>query len=104
NQDPIHLQGPDVKVLNCIDQQQCRTLGMFPSEYHNCTPIQSAATAVGTDFLSIQRPSSDLDSEDQFAEVQAFYHLNRAYEFFRELGFTDLAMRPLSAIVNERLP
>jgi hypothetical protein len=102
-QDPtVHLQGPDVKVLNCVDQQQCQTTQL--GSVHVCSQIQSAGTTVGGDYLTIARPGSDLDGEDQFAEVQMFYHVNRVYEFFRGFGFTDLADRPLTAVVNERLP
>jgi MYXO-CTERM domain-containing protein len=54
--------------------------------------------------LAIQRPAADTDGEDAFAEVQMFYHVNRVYEFFRTFGFTNLETRPLTAVVNQRLP
>ncbi len=101
-QDPVRLQGPDVKVLNCLDQMQCQDL--MGLSLHSCTHVQGAQATAAGDFLSIQRPASDLDGEDQFAEVQMFFHVNRVSEFFRDLGFGGLDDQPLTAIVNQRIP
>ncbi len=105
-QNPVFLQGADVKVMNCLERHQCTDLdfGGNTVSVHTCTIVQNQQGDASGNFLSVQRPASDLDGEDAFAEVQMFYHVNQIYEFFRSFGFTNLVDRPLLAVTNLRTP
>ncbi|HWN68555.1 MAG TPA: hypothetical protein VNM90_13035, partial [Haliangium sp.] len=96
------LTNADVKVQNCLDRKGCRDFG--DGSYHFCDfEATAAADQAGhyTDYVF----ESDTDAEDEFAEVQMFYHVNKALAVARGLGgFDNLDARPLTAVVNFRMP
>jgi hypothetical protein len=102
------LAGPDIEVFNCVDRRTC---GDFPvgdetRSVHRCELEAVAATGPDGDFLAIDRPASDVDPTDSFAEIQMYFHTTKAYAAFREmLGDPDFVLdaRPLTAIANLRL-
>ena len=101
------LENADVGIQNCIDNKNCLpvevpVLGSINA--HFCDRIPVAAPNEDGDFTDYVF-ESDTAPEDEFAEVQMFYHVNKVYEVARGLGgFTDLVNKPLTAIVNLRIP
>lgn len=96
------LANADVSVTNCIDNRGCRRIG--GDSYHFCDLAAQARADGGGNFTAYTF-GDDLEPEDAFAEVQMFYHVNRAYEVARSLGgFDSTNARPLTAIVNFRAP
>jgi LPXTG-motif cell wall-anchored protein len=100
------LSGPDVVVRNCVDKRTCMPVdfGGQQLSLHFCEGVQTATLGNDGTFLHIDRPALDTEPEDQFAETQMFFHVNKVYGLFRTFGLTDLNERPLSAMVNMRIP
>ena len=101
------LVGPDIVGSNCIDNRACQTItyGGMNLSVHACDMVSHAtADPANRNFLAIMRPPSDLAPEDDFAEVQMFYHATRAHSFFEGLGLTALSQRPMRAVANLRIP
>lgn len=99
------LEGPDMVVKNCIDNKNC-TPFMTPFgtlDVHFCDIVPVATADGDGDFLHYTFPGHTTP-EDEFSEVQMYYHTTKAYSFFRSLGFTSLAARPMTAVVNLRVP
>jgi hypothetical protein len=96
------LLNADLEVQNCIDRNGCRSFG--DSSYHFCDFEATAAADQAGNYTGYVF-ESDTSVEDEFAEVQMFYHVNKALAVARSLGgFDDLDAKPLSAVVNFRLP
>jgi hypothetical protein len=96
------LSNADVKVQNCVDRNGCRSFG--PDSYHFCD-FEATAAADQAGHYTGYVFESDTDVDDEFAEVQMFYHVNKALAVARGLGgFDNLDARPLAAVVNFRLP
>jgi hypothetical protein len=96
------LANTDVEVQNCVDRKGCRSFG--DSSYHFCD-FEATAAADQAGHYTGYVFESDTDAEDEFAEVQMFYHVNKALAVARGLGgFDNLDARPLAAVVNFRLP
>jgi uncharacterized protein (TIGR03382 family) len=101
-----------VKAINCLDNHHTTrvTASGFTLDIHTCDEIHKARADANFDFLLDPDDTSAARTEDAFAEVQMFYHVNKIYDFFRSLGFDTLipsvAGRPaqLQATVNFRLP
>ena len=93
------LANADVAALNCLDAGTC--VQVTPGAYlHSCEPTALASTNVDgnfTDHVYI----SDTHPEDSFAEVQAFYHVERGLTRAQQLGgFDGLSGDPLRVVVN----
>lgn len=96
------LRNADVVVQNCLDRNGCRSIS--GGSYHFCD-VESTAAADQAGHFTDYTFESDTAAEDAFAEVQMFYHVNRAFEVARGLGgFDGVDARPLTAVVNFRLP
>jgi MYXO-CTERM domain-containing protein len=96
------LENVDILARNCIDTMACpvQVGTMF---FRRCA-IEPKALADGNfDFL-YARPAVDTAPEDEFGEVQMFYHADRVLQKFRDLGFVDLRQKPMEVIVNYREP
>ena len=107
-QDATQLEDPDIHVKNCPDNDTCISVnaGAFNVEIAMCDP-QAMATAVNGSFAHIERPTLDTDVDDEFAEVQMYYHVRKVYDFVRELyGDPNLKLDawPLTAVTNFRVP
>ena len=101
------LVNADVAVVNCIDNKNCFEItipGVGLVNVYFCDQIPAATTNADGDFTDYWFVS-DNEPEDEFAEVQMFYHVNKVYAVARSLGgFTDLNEKPLAAMVNFRMP
>jgi hypothetical protein len=101
------LGNQDIATGNCIDNNNCRPVELFPGlpfDIHWCDDAPTAAANAAGDFTD-HVFVSDTELDDAFSEIQMFYHVNKAYEVARSLGgFTNLSARPLGAIVNFRAP
>ena len=96
------LANADVVVRNCIDTNSCRDID--GSSVHFCDDV-ATATANGSGHFTDYVFESDTETEDAFAEVQMFYHVNKVYEKARSLGgFEVTDAQPLTALVNFRAP
>ncbi|MEP7125831.1 MAG: MYXO-CTERM sorting domain-containing protein [Byssovorax sp.] len=100
------LQNSLVQSQNCIDKKTVKDISFmgFPVAVHTCDLLQTALPDAGGDFLDA--PGMDKDPEDSFSEISMFYHVNRAYDFFR--GF-DAKLdvnggMPIPTVSNLRLP
>lgn len=103
----VTLDSADLTVRSCVDSRMCRKMATPLGEFDVlwCDEAQLAASDGPTgDFLAITRPAADTAVDDAFAEVQMFWHVSRIYDYFRDLGFDTLPERPLSAVVNFRIP
>ncbi len=101
------LVNADVLVQNCVDNNGCQQVdvpGVGQVNVHFCDRVPTASTTAGGDFTEYVF-RSDTEPEDAFSEVQMFYHVNKVYGVARALGgFSDLTQKPLTAIVNMRIP
>jgi MYXO-CTERM domain-containing protein len=77
------LQNDLVRSLNCIDTNKTKKFNVMGEtiDIHICELLQIAAPT-GGDYLSIA-PAADTAADDAFSELSMFYHVNRAYSFFR---------------------
>lgn len=96
------LQNELVVSKNCIDQKH--TISFMGFTVHSCDLLQTATPDANGDYLA--PPGTDTDPEDPFSEVSMFYHVNRAYDFFR--AFDDKldvnAGQPIPTVSNLRIP
>jgi hypothetical protein len=100
--DSTNLTNLDVDVQNCIDRSGCRDFA--GARYHFCD-FEATAAADQAGHYTEYVYESDTAADDGFAEVQMFYHVNKAFAVARGLGgFDSLAAQPLQAVVNFRLP
>ncbi len=98
------LGNADVTTGNCIDNNDCREFAGLGIDVHWCTTSPVATTNAQDDFTNYVYVG-DTEIDDEFAEVQMFYHVNKVYALARTLGgFTNLNARPLDAFVNFQLP
>lgn len=99
------LVNEDIATNNCIDNNGCRDVQVLLTvSVHWCDDDPIATTNKTDDFRDHQF-TNETDPDDTFAEVQMFYHLNKAFDVARSMGgFTDLNAKPLSAAVNFKLP
>jgi hypothetical protein len=87
------LENDRVIAVNCIDRHHTIRVSMGSSLYniHVCDEIHKAEADQALDFLYDPPPeSSPARLEDEFAEVQVFYHINKIYDFFQSLGFETM--------------
>ncbi|MFO0760882.1 MAG: MYXO-CTERM sorting domain-containing protein [Byssovorax sp.] len=102
--DKMTLDNERVQSLTCIDKHSLKSIPGFPIKIHSCDLLQIAAPDANGDYPI--PPGGDTDPEDAFAEVSMFYHVNRAYDFFR--GYDDKldvnAGTPIPTVSNLRLP
>jgi hypothetical protein len=107
------LENDRVMAVNCIDRHHTLrvAIGSRLFNFHVCDEIHKAEADRGLDFL-YDPPSANSPErlEDEFAEVQAFYHINKIYDFMGSLGFDTLVPstrgqpKQLWATVNYRPP
>lgn len=91
------LDDGEISVASCVDRNVCQEgLG------HACVP-EVLATPNGAGDYTDHVYKSDVDPEDGFSEVSAYYHVRRAYDTARSLGFTTL-QAPLQVMVNATDP
>jgi Zn-dependent metalloprotease len=83
-------QNADIVSYNCVDNG---TLKLTKSQHgglrvtHICDLMQAQPDTNG-DFLQYDRAANDAWGDD-FSELQAFYHANKAYEYFRSFDGND---------------
>jgi MYXO-CTERM domain-containing protein len=100
------LQNQLVQSQNCIDKKTVKDISFmgFPVQVHTCDLLQTAVPDATGDYSN--PPAMDKDPEDSFSEISMFYHVNRAYDFFR--GFDSKldvnAGTPIPTVSNLRLP
>jgi MYXO-CTERM domain-containing protein len=100
------LQNNLVQSQNCIDKKSVKDVSVmgFNLQVHTCDLLQTAIPDAAGDFSN--PPAMDKDPEDAFSEISMFYHVNRAYDFFR--GFDPKldvnGGAPIPTISNLRLP
>jgi MYXO-CTERM domain-containing protein len=96
------LQNALVVSKNCIDQKHTATI--MGLSVHVCDLLQTATPDANGDFLD--PPGADTAPEDTFSEIEMFYHVNRAYDFFRTFASKlDVnAGQPIPTISNLRIP
>ncbi len=100
----LTLENPRVKALNCVDNKAVKSINIgLTINVHVCDLEQLAAPDTNGDFL-YDPPAADLTPEDEFSEVQIFFHTTKAYAYFEGVGMTDLATKPLPAVANLMLP
>jgi uncharacterized protein (TIGR03382 family) len=108
----VSLETSLVKALNCVDNHTTTqvTVQGFTVNVHLCEELHKARADGSYDFLFDPTETSPARDEDEFAEVQMFYHVNRIYDFYKSLGFTQLidstTQQPgqIQATVNFRIP
>lgn len=102
------LSDDEVSVLNCIDERTCQPVltARGVRSVHHCELVPIARATAGGDFRGIAPPADDTDTEDAFAEVQAYAHVKTALAAFRTwFGDPDFRLaNPLSVVVNMRPP
>lgn len=100
------LEDADMVVKNCVDKQTCMPVnyGGMMVNVHFCEMEATATADASGDFTAYTRPATDTEPEDEFSEVQMYYHTTKVYERFRTWGFVDLNAKPMTAIVNLRIP
>ncbi|MEZ4221623.1 MAG: MYXO-CTERM sorting domain-containing protein [Polyangiaceae bacterium] len=99
-----HLENERVKALNCIDNKAVKQINFGVTiSVHTCDLEQRATADAGGDFL-YDPPPQALTPEDEFSEVQIFFHTNKAYAYFTALGMSDLTTKPLPAVANLMMP
>jgi MYXO-CTERM domain-containing protein len=98
-----HLDGPDILGRNCIDNSDCPIVTPLGNVRWCDVQPKAAPTDPAGDF-DYSRPAADTAPEDEFSEVQMYYHTTVALDRFRQLGFTNLSQRPMTAVVNVRIP
>jgi Zn-dependent metalloprotease len=94
------LRNADFVTLNCIDRNTC-PLRSGTTRIHFCETEPKAMADANGDFL-YDRPASDGEPEDEFSEVQMFYHTSRTMQMFRSLGLEALRSPPMNVYMNVR--
>ncbi|MBI4511308.1 MAG: hypothetical protein HY698_16865 [Deltaproteobacteria bacterium] len=98
----------DIVVQNCIDERKCRkvSFGGFNGSIHSCTFKPTVTTNEEGNFLHVTRPTNEKEPEDQFAEVQMYYHVSKIYSAFRGWIGPEFKLKdaPITAIVNAKIP
>ncbi len=97
------LANADIVALNCVDRSTC-PLVLSPTQNARWCETVPLAAADGSGDFFYDRPADDAALEDEFSEVQMYFHATRGLAHFRELGFTSLSSSPMQAIVNLRVP
>ena len=102
------LENPFIQSHNCVDQKTVKNVdfGGFPLSVHVCEMAQLASANEAGDFLyePHDAPADAETRHDAFSEVSLYYHVSKAYEFFRGMaGDPELqvvADKPLRTISN----
>ena len=94
-----------VTAVNCIDNGTVDSI-FGQVDAHHCDLEQLAiADELNGDFLAhTYANANDTSPEDPYAEVAMFYHLNKVYNVLLGLGFEPLDTKPLTGVVNLRMP
>jgi MYXO-CTERM domain-containing protein len=111
--DPVAstLDNPFFRTINCVDRKSVKSINVgIPINVHTCDAVQTAAPNAEGDFVYTPNdmPGAPEAAEDPFSEVSMYYHVGRAYAFFRGLqGSADAQVvsdKPLPAMANLRIP
>lgn len=132
----IWLRHPLFMSRNCPDYHETTEINFgAPMTVHMCSEVQTAAAdaegnfifadwqnsrGVYTDYFDPTKPETEIALNDKFAEVQMFYHVGKAYNYFLSLmddyagddpqlekysrDWTGHGIRPLMATVNFKIP
>lgn len=106
------LSNPFVISQNCIDQKSVKPVSGFGINLsvHLCDLVQKAAPNGAGDYLfdPIDDASNAASRSDEFSEVTMYYHVTKAYQFFRTLQGDANAQvvsdKPLRTISNLQIP
>lgn len=114
---PLSPVGPGlshelIEATNCVDNKTVKPVSMFgfQIDVHVCDLEQVALADEDGDFLyePSDEPGSEAAREDAFSEVSIYYHVAKAYTFFRELLGDDeaqvVADKPLRLVANLKVP
>ncbi len=112
------LENPFLKSMNCVDKKEVKktNFGGLPLTLHVCSLVQDAVADTNGNFT--YAPIDDLPNEekkadspsrvDPFSEVSMYYHVSRAYQFFRDLQGDPQAQivadAPLPTVSNLMIP
>jgi hypothetical protein len=100
----VTLENTLVQSLTCIDKKSLVSIPGFPIKIHSCDVLPIAAPDANGDYLI--PPAGDKEPEDSFSEVSMFYHVNRAYDYFRAFDpkLDVNGGMPIPTVSNLRLP
>lgn len=103
------LDNPFVRTINCIDKKSVKDVDFgIPLKVHVCDAVQTAVANAEGNFVYTPVDTGPEAAEDPFSEVSMYYHVNRAYAFFRDLqGDAEAQVvndKPLPAMANLRVP
>lgn len=87
-----------IRSTSCVDRNGTRKVANVSVRV--CEIEQAAIADEDGNFL--HEPAADDDPEDAFAEVSLFFHANRAYDYFADLGLYELPT--ITTVSNLRLP
>lgn len=83
------LSNAFVVSQNCIDQKSVKPVNAlgFNLSVHLCDLVQKAAPNGSGDYLfdPVDDASNNASRSDEFSEVTMYYHVTKAYQFFRTL-------------------
>ncbi len=98
-----NLTGTRTVARNCLDLHETTTITYLgiTLALHTCSEVQKATADGSGDFVFTPDP---LAPEDDFAEAQMYYSVERAYDYYNSLGFDLLNEVPIPATVNFRAP
>jgi hypothetical protein len=85
--------------FNCIDKKTTKSL--LGVAVHVCVREATAVADSNGDFPYDYM--NDTDPEDPHAEVAAYYHTNKAYDYALSIGMPDLKDKPITTIANVRV-
>jgi MYXO-CTERM domain-containing protein len=107
------LENPFVSTYNCVDRKRVANVSGLgiPLKIHVCDLEQRATanTEGDYDYAPIDDPQNVESRSDAYSEVSMYFHVTRAYKFFRDLiapGDTTaqvVADAPLRTISNLQL-
>jgi MYXO-CTERM domain-containing protein len=105
------LESEEVRSYNCVDRSSVKKFKLDGPSFslHVCDLVTSAeGDALGDFTQPVNDDTTDpASAEDPYSEVSMYFHVTRAYEFFRMLGGDPKAQvvdaKPLVAVANVRL-
>jgi MYXO-CTERM domain-containing protein len=105
------LESDEVRSFNCVDRQSVKKFQFGGPSFslHVCDLVASAQSDAQGDFTQpVNDDTTDpASAEDPYSEVSMYFHVTRAYEFFRTLAGDPTAhvvdAKTLVAVANVRL-
>lgn len=105
--DPKHLIGSFASVRGCTADLEAgkksqQNIGI-PVELTTCTPKHRATRGGDGSYLHITPPPDPSVSDDEFAEVMMYHHMQRIHGYYKDtFGLSELD-HPLDAVVNVQI-